>query len=82
MRYPEIAAAGAVPLLETTLSIIARIFEAVCELKTLTDSFSLAGVYLPLSSTTPAKIDGETLTPSFAIVAKTDVDCIAVNEYP
>ena len=34
----------------------------------------------PFSATTPAKIVGLTRTPSFAIVAKTDVACIAVTE--
>jgi hypothetical protein len=46
------------------------------------DSFALAGVYFPLSSTTPARIEGLTRTPSFAIVANTEVACIAVTEYP
>ena len=79
-RYPGIAAVGAVPSFETTLSIIALRFIAVCALSTCTDSFALAGVYFPLSSTTPAKIEGLTLTPSFAMVAKTDVACMAVTE--
>jgi hypothetical protein len=69
-----------VPSFETTLSIIARRFIAVSALNTFMDSFGLAGVYFPLSSTTPAKIEGLTRTPSFAIVAKTDVACIAVTE--
>ena len=74
------AAVGAVPFPETTLSIIRRMDCAVCELITLSLARALAGVKCPLESLVPDITVGDTRMPSFAIVAKILVACIAVSE--
>ena len=79
-RYPGIAALGAVPLADTTLSIINRTCAAVSGLNTFSDVRDCAGVKLPDASLVPAITVGETRIPLFAIVAKTLVACIAVTE--
>ena len=76
------AAVGAVPFAETTLSIIKRSCAAVSGLRTFSVVRDCAGVKFPDASLVPAMTVGETRTPSFAIVAKTLVACIAVSEYP
>ena len=74
------AAPGAVPAADTTLSIINRNLEAVSLLITRFEDCLSAGVYRPAASLIPAISVGVTRTPSFAIVAKIDVACIAVTE--
>ena len=74
------AAVGAVPLPDTTLSIIRRIDCAVCVLITLSLARELAGVKCPLESRVPEITVGDTRIPLFAIVAKILVACIAVSE--
>ena len=61
---------------------MARIILAVSGLTTFTLSRVGEGVKCPLASLVPATTVGDTRTPSFAIVAKTLVACIAVSEYP
>lgn len=53
---------------------------AVCELITLSLARALAGVKCPLESLVPDITVGDTRMPSFAIVAKILVACIAVSE--
>ncbi|CAB4827907.1 unannotated protein [freshwater metagenome] len=74
------AASGAVPLAVTTLSIMRRSFVAVSALTARTFSRGADGVKFPLASLVPAITVGETRIPLFAIVAKTDVACMAVTE--
>ncbi|CAB5019795.1 unannotated protein [freshwater metagenome] len=61
---------------------MARIIFAVSGLTTFTLSRVADGVKCPLASLVPATTVGETRIPLLAIVAKTLVACIAVNEYP
>ena len=70
------------PSSDTTLSSIARTVAAVCALTTRVFCGAGVEVNVPAGDVVPATSVGSTRTPSFAIVAYTDVACTALSDMP